>query len=127
MPKFDFFNPKICIQIGLFTNIALTIFKLLAGIFGFSKAMIADGLHSLSDVLTTGIVYVGICIGVRPPDKEHPYGHGNAETIAASLVSLIILIIGAFAGVSAGLAIIHKQFKAPLMIALLAAVISIVV
>ena len=126
MGKIDLLSPKTCIQVGLLTNIALTIFKLLAGIFGFSKAMIADGLHSLSDVLTTGIVYVGICIGARPPDKEHPYGHGNAETIAASLVSLIIFIIGAFAGVSAGLAIIHQQFKAPLMIALLAAIISIV-
>jgi len=127
MGKIDLLSPKTCIQVGLLTNIALTIFKLFAGIFGFSKAMIADGLHSLSDVLTTGIVYVGICIGVRPPDKEHPYGHGNAETIAASLVSLIILTMGAFAGIFAGLAIIHKQFKAPLMIALLAAVISIVV
>ncbi len=126
MPKVDFFNPKICIQIGLFTNIVLTIFKLLAGILGFSKAMIADGLHSLSDILTSAVVYVGICIGARPPDEEHPYGHGNAETIAASLVSLIILTIGVFAGVSSGLAVIHRQFKTPLMIAILAAIISIV-
>jgi len=127
MPKIDFLNPNTCIKIGLSANIVLTIFKLLAGILGFSKAMIADGLHSLSDILTSGIVYVGICIGDRPPDEEHPYGHGNAETIAASLVALIILLIGAFAGVFAGLAIIHKQFKAPLIIAVLAAIISIIV
>lgn len=126
MGKIDLLSPKTCIQVGLFTNIALAIFKLLAGIFGLSKAMIADGLHSLSDVLTTGIVYVGICIGARPPDEEHPYGHGNAETIAAGLVSLIIFTIGVFAGVFSGLVIIHRQFRAPLMIALLAAIISIV-
>ena len=124
--KIDLLSPKTCIQIGLFTNIALTIFKLFAGILGFSKAMIADGLHSLSDILTTGIVYVGICIGARPPDEDHPYGHGNAETIAATLVSLIVLSVGAFAGISSGIAIIRGQFKTPLMIALLAAIISIV-
>lgn len=120
-------KPKTCIQIGLCTNIALTIFKFFAGILGLSKAMIADALHSFSDILTTGIVYIGICVGARPADKDHPYGHGNAETIAAGLVSLIILGIGAFAGIYAILAIIHRQFRAPLNIALLAACVSIVI
>jgi cation diffusion facilitator family transporter len=121
------FRPKTCIRIGLFVNIVLTGFKFVAGILGFSKAMIADALHSLSDILTTGVVYVGVAIGEQPPDEEHPYGHGNAETIAASLVSLIILGIGAYAGFSAILAIIHRQFKAPLNIALFAACVSIIV
>ncbi|MBL7131649.1 MAG: cation transporter [Candidatus Omnitrophica bacterium] len=127
MPKFGFFNPKTCTLIGMGINIALTVFKLLAGILGFSKAMVADALHSLSDILTSVIVYIGICIGERPADEDHPYGHGNAETIAAGLVSFIILIIGAFAGISAILAIIHRQFRAPLMIALLAAIVSIII
>ena len=121
------FKPKTCIQIGLFTNIALTIFKFLAGILGLSKAMIADALHSLSDIFTTGVVYAGICIGEKPPDKDHPYGHGNAETIAASLVALIILGIGLIAGYTAISAIIRRQFRTPLNIALFAACISIVI
>ena len=121
------FKPKTCIQIGLFTNIALTIFKFLAGILGLSKAMIADALHSLSDIFTTGVVYAGICIAEKPADKDHPYGHGNAETIAASLVALIILGIGVIAGYMAVSAIIHRQFVAPLNIALFAACISIVI
>lgn len=126
MEKINLLSPKTCTQVGLLTNIALTIFKLFAGISGGSYAMIADGFHSLSDVLATGIVYIGIHIGARPPDEEHPYGHGNAETIAAGLVALIILIAGAFVGISAGMAIVHRQFRVPLTIALLAAVVSIV-
>jgi cation diffusion facilitator family transporter len=126
MGKINLFSPKTCTQIGLLANIALTIFKLFAGILGFSKAMIADGLHSLSDILTTGIVYIGICIGEKPADEEHPYGHGNAETIAAGLVSLIVLIVGILAGIFAGLAIVHRQFRLPSAVALLAAVVSIV-
>ncbi len=121
------FRPKTCILIGLFVNIALTIFKFFAGILGLSKAMIADALHSFSDILTTVIVYIGIDIGERPADEEHPYGHGNAETIAASLVSVIILGIGIYAGISATLALIRRQFTEPLNIALLAAIVSIVI
>ncbi len=124
--KLKFFTPKTCIQVGLAANVALTGFKLFAGIMGLSKAMIADALHSLSDILTSLVVYAGICIGERPPDKEHPYGHGNAETIAASLVSLIILGIGGYAGVSAARAIMRQEFNAPLNIALFAAAISII-
>ncbi|MBU4140884.1 MAG: cation diffusion facilitator family transporter [Candidatus Omnitrophica bacterium] len=120
-------NPRTCLQIGLFTNIALTIFKFFAGIVGLSRAMVADAMHSFSDILTTGIAYIGICVGERPADEDHPYGHGNAETIAASLVSLIIFIIGIWVGILAMLAVIRGEFRTPLNIALLAAVVSIVV
>ena len=125
--KSKLFTPKTCIQISLGVNIILTWFKFLAGILGLSKAMIADALHSLSDILTSGVVYVGVCIGELPADEDHPYGHGNAETIAAILVSLIILGIGAYAGISAILSLMHKQFETPLNIALFAAVVSILV
>ncbi|MBN3038210.1 MAG: cation transporter [Candidatus Omnitrophica bacterium] len=123
----DLYNPKTCIQISILVNILLTGFKFLAGIFGLSQAMIADAFHSLSDILTSVVVYVGVHIGAMPPDEDHPYGHGNAETIAASVVSLIILGIGAFAGIEALLAIIKGDFKVPLNLALSAAVVSIVV
>ncbi len=122
-----FVNPRTCLKIGLFINIALTIFKFFAGIVGLSGAMIADAWHSFSDILTTGIAYIGICLAERPADEDHPYGHGNAETIAASLVSLLILIVGVWVGISAMSAIIHGEFKAPLTVALLAAIVSILV
>jgi cation diffusion facilitator family transporter len=127
MRKINLFDSKTCTLIGLITNIALAIFKLLAGIFGFSYAMIADGIHSLSDCLATGVVYIGLRIGERPPDKSHPYGHSNAETIAAFLVALIILATGIFVGISAIQLIAHKHFETPATIALIAAVTSIAV
>ena len=121
------FEPKVCIGIGLFTNIVLTCFKFFAGILGLSKAMIADAFHSLSDILTSVIAYVGVRIAERPPDREHPYGHGNAETIAASLVALIILGIGVYVGISVVFAIIERRFVRPLNIALFAALASILI
>jgi cation diffusion facilitator family transporter len=126
MPKINLLDSKTCTLVGLVSNVALTIFKLLAGIFGFSYAMIADAIHSLSDCLATGTVYVGLRIGEKPPDESHPYGHGNAETIAAFLVALIVLATGVFVGISAIHLIAHKQFESPATIALAAAAISIV-
>jgi len=126
MPKINLLDSKTCTLVGLVTNVALAIFKLLAGIFGFSYAMIADAIHSMSDCLATGTVYVGLRIGEKPPDESHPYGHGNAETIAAFLVALIILATGVFVGISAIHLIAHKQFETPATIALVAAATSIV-
>lgn len=125
--KVNFHNPKTCVQISIAVNVLLTVFKLVAGVFGCSKAMIADAFHSLSDILTSVVVYIGVHIGQKPPDKDHPYGHGNAETIAATLVALAILGVGVFAGVESISAIINKSFKKPLVIALVAACVSIVV
>ena len=127
MPKVNFLDSKTCTLVGLVTNVALAIFKLLAGIFGFSYAMIADGIHSVSDCLATSTVYVGLRIGERPADESHPYGHGNAETIAAFLVALIILATGAFVGISAVRLIVHQHFETPATIALAAAAASIVI
>jgi cation diffusion facilitator family transporter len=127
MQKVNLLDSKTCTLLGLVANIALAIFKLLAGIFGFSYAMIADGIHSFSDCFATGAVYVGIRIGERPADESHPYGHGNAETIAAFLVALIILATGVFVGVSAIQLLTHKHFETPTTIALAAAAASIVI
>jgi cation diffusion facilitator family transporter len=127
MAKVDFLNSKTCTLVGLATNVALTLFKLLAGIFGLSYAMVADAIHSASDSFATGVVYVGLRIGEKPPDESHPYGHANAEIIAASLVALIILATGVYVGVSAVHLIAHKHFETPAMIALAAAGTSIVI
>lgn len=127
MPKVNFLDSKTCTLIGLVTNAALAIFKLLAGIFGFSFAIIADAIDSFLDCLIAGAVYGGLRIGEKPPDESHPYGHGNVETVVASLVALIILASGVFIGVSAIHLIAHKEFETPATIALIAAAISIVV
>jgi len=126
MAKVDFFDSKTCTLIGLVGNIVLSIFKLLAGIFGSSYAMVADAIHSISDSFATGAAYIGIRVGEMPADEGHPYGHANAETIAAFLVALTILGTGAFVGVDAVHLVVQKNFETPAMIALVAAVISII-
>lgn len=94
---------------------------------GHSKAMLADSLNSALDVLATGIVLVGLKISKRPADDEHPYGHGNADTIASFLVALILLLTGLYIGYSATHVLIHKHIERPGSIALYAAIFSIVV
>lgn len=127
MPRVNFYDPKTCTLAGLVINVILALFKMLAGILGFSYAMIADAIHSISDCFATGTVYIGLRIGEKPADEGHPYGHGNAETIAAFLVALIILGTGVFVGVSAVHLIAHRDLETPAMIALVAAVASIVI
>lgn len=116
-----------CTRIGLTVNILLTGLKLVAGIFGHSQAMIADALHSFSDVVATGGVYIGIKIAERPADKDHPFGHGNADTLAAVFVALILLLTGIYIGVSAFHIILHQAYQTPTNLALVAAVVSILV
>ncbi|MFC1715379.1 cation diffusion facilitator family transporter [Candidatus Poribacteria bacterium] len=123
----DLFDGETCTKIGLWVNILLTVVKLSAGIFGYSKAMLADSLNSALDVLATGIVLVGLRISRKPADDNHPYGHGNADTIASFLVALILLLTGLYIGYSAIHVLIHGHISKPGRIALYAAVFSIVV
>ncbi|NQT73354.1 MAG: cation transporter [Chloroflexi bacterium] len=127
MKKIDFLDSKTCTLLGLILNLILTFFKLFAGIFGLSYAMIADGIHSATDTLATATAYVGIRVGEKPADEDHPYGHAGAETVAAFVVALIILGTGIFLGGSAIRLIIREDFDAPGNIALIAAIVSIFV
>jgi cation diffusion facilitator family transporter len=77
--------------VGLSTNIALAIIKLLAGIFGSSYALIADSIESMADTASSIIVWRAVVIADRPADAEHPYGHGKAEAVAAAAVSAMLL------------------------------------
>src|SRR6267378_2110034 len=80
--------------LGLVINLALSLGKLAAGILGHSHALIADATESIGDVLGSIIVWRGLKIASRPPDPEHPYGHGKAEPIAAALVAVILVVAG---------------------------------
>ena len=82
------------IIIGALSNLLLAIFKFTGGVLGNSVALIADAIHSLSDVVTDIIVLLTHRIGKIPQDKEHPYGHGRAETIGAVVIGLLITITG---------------------------------
>ena len=77
--------------LGISVNLALGLAKCCAGLLGNSFALVADGLESITDVLSGLVVYFGLKIAIKPPDKDHPYGHGKAEPIASVLVSLALM------------------------------------
>jgi cation diffusion facilitator family transporter len=77
---------------GIIVNLCLASIKGIAGVAGHSYALIADAIESLTDVLSSLIVYFGLRVAMRPPDANHPYGHGKAEPMAAVIVSGGLLI-----------------------------------
>ena len=79
--------------ICLIGNFLLTILKFIAGFIGHSAAMVADGAHSLSDILTDIVLLFGVQFASKPADKEHPYGHGRIETLCALFISLFLLFV----------------------------------
>lgn len=81
--------------LGLVANIALASGKLAAGLLGHSYALIADSMESLADLIGSVIIWGGLRFGAVPPDDDHPYGHGKAESIAGLAVACIILVAGA--------------------------------
>jgi len=75
-------------------NVVLSVVKFVVGHVANSAALVADGFHSLSDVVSSVVVLVGVAIAQKPADEEHPYGHGKAEVVAAKVVSIILLVVG---------------------------------
>ena len=114
---------------GSVVNVTLTALKFAAGILGCSAAMIADAVHSLSDLLTDFVVLLFVRISSRPADSDHPYGHGKYETLATVIVAVALLAVGgvlAAEGVQKILSAIHgEELVMPGRIALWAALISI--
>lgn len=78
-------------KLGLAINALLAIAKIVTGVVGHSYALIADGIESTADILSSLIVWSGLKVSAKPADKNHPYGHGKAEPIAAFVVSLMLL------------------------------------
>ncbi len=115
--------------VGIFGNVLLAAFKLVAGLLGNSGAMVSDAVHSLSDVFATFIAYIGVRMSRQAEDAEHPYGHERLECVA----SLVLGIILAGTGIGIGYTGIHKLFfdrdsiEIPTMLPLIAAIVSIVV
>ena len=80
--------------ISMITNLGLSIIKIVFGFFGKSGALIADGFHSLSDLITDVFAIFGSWLSRKPADKKHPYGHGKLEYITSIVISLMILGVG---------------------------------
>src|SRR3989339_1625402 len=81
------------ILVALAINAVLFAFKLFAGLTGGSQAMVTDAVHTLSDILATSVVLIGLKFGTRPEDGGHPYGHGKFETMAAAAVTFILISV----------------------------------
>ena len=116
--------------LGGAVNVVLLVFKFVAGIVGHSAAMVADAVHSLSDFVTDVIVLIFVHISGKPKDKSHDYGHGKFETLATTVVSMSLLVVAAgilYSGVMKIVAWANgAQLEAPGMLALWAALLSIV-
>ena len=116
--------------ITILTNTFLTVFKLLAGIFGNSYALISDAVHSASDVFSTIIVLIGVKISAKKADKNHPFGHERFECVAAIILAVILFATGigiGYSGISNIVTGEYKNFSVPGIVALVAACVSIVV
>lgn len=115
--------------VGSVVNVALTIFKFVAGILGRSSAMVADAVHSLSDLVTDAIIFIFVRAASKPQDRTHEYGHGKYETLATLIVGCVLIAVGIgimVAGVKDCIAFFQGDAgEPPKMIALIAAVISI--
>lgn len=117
--------------IGFVVNTILTILKILAGILGKSNAMIADGVHSLSDFFTDIVVLVGFKLTEKPADEDHNYGHGKYETFATVIIGVALIMAG-FSILQKGIVDVYtvlvkgEMITRPKLIAILAAVISII-
>lgn len=116
--------------ITIFVNAALVVFKLLAGIFGKSYALISDAIHSASDVFSTVIVIIGVKISAKKADKNHPFGHERFECVAAILLAVVLFATGVGVGYSGINNIVtggYRNFSVPGVVALVAAAVSIAV
>ncbi|MBR0336109.1 MAG: cation transporter [Alistipes sp.] len=116
--------------VGSVVNMLLLIFKFVAGIVGNSAAMVADAVHSLSDFVTDIVVILFVRLSGRPADEDHGYGHGKFETLATLFVSLVLFGVAVMlfvGGVKDIVAVARgRQLAEPTMVALIAAVISII-
>jgi len=115
------------IAIGFWVNAVLMVMKLSAGHYGHSEAVFADGVESACDFIAILFTMIALRIGRRPFDSKHPYGHGKAESIAAIFVALVIFGTGAGILFKAGSTMIGGKLPEPQLIAVLAALATIVI
>jgi cation diffusion facilitator family transporter len=112
--------------VGLFVNLFLAGFKFIAGIFGRSQALVADAIHSLTDLTTDIAVIAGSHYWSRPPDDDHPYGHKRLETLVTVFIGIVLVAAGIGIGWKAISTLQQKHASSPGWIAVLAAFISII-
>jgi len=111
--------------IAVLVNAFLILFKFFAGIFGQSQALIADAVHSISDLFTDFVVLLGLRIGRKVPDERHHFGHARIETLASAIVGLTLIATALYLGIRASWNIYHHTEYHPTWLALVGAGVSI--
>jgi cation diffusion facilitator family transporter len=114
-------------SIGFWVNAVLMVMKLLAGYFGKSEAVFADGMESACDFIAIFSTMVALKIGRKPFDERHPYGHGRAESLSAIMVSLVIFGTGGWILYNAVMNIWNHEYSTPGMVAVIAAFFTIII
>lgn len=116
-------------MVSIIGNLLLSLLKLLAGVIAHSGAMVSDAVHSASDVCSSIVVIIGVRISAKESDADHPYGHERLECVAAIVLAMILIITGMGIGITAIQDIFNmgdEEIVVPGMLALIAAIISIV-
>ena len=111
--------------LNLFGNTLLFVIKLLGGIFGRSQALIADAVHSLSDIIVSLMLVVSLKVSAVPPDDDHHWGHGNVEYIASAIIGVLLICAAITITLSSLISIAAGDIDDPGILAVWAAVISI--
>ena len=106
-------------------NTTLSIIKVIIGLLAGSLALLADGIHSFSDMATDAAVLLGLHLGSKEPDQSHPYGHGRVETLSAGLIALVLILVGGAMIYYATMAIARDEVNTPRFGVLVAAIVSI--
>ncbi|RKD24661.1 cation transporter [Ammoniphilus oxalaticus] len=109
--------------LGIVGNIGLAVGKGIIGLSANSKALVADAVHSASDVVGSLAVLIGLRAAKKPPDEDHPYGHGKAESITAMIVGMLLFIIGLQVGYGS-IKALFQPLSSPGLIAVFAAFVS---
>lgn len=113
--------------VGIIVNLILAVIKAVGGILSGSRALLADALHSASDVVGSVVVLFAVRIANKPPDEEHPYGHGKAENIASIIVAILLVVVGIEITISSIKVFFGETPTAPAMLAIVILAVSILI
>jgi cation diffusion facilitator family transporter len=113
-------------NLAIATNLVLFVIKVLVGFLSGSIALIADGIHSISDMVTDFAVLLGYYFGSKEPDQEHPYGHGRIETFSAGFIALLLVFVGSAMIYYAAITMAKDKVVEPAISILIVALISVV-
>jgi cation diffusion facilitator family transporter len=120
-------RPLVCTTVGMVGNILMTAAKLFVGMVGGSASLVADGLHSFSDLAGDVGLLIALKASGRPPDSNHPYGHYNYETLGALGASMLLIVTGVLVGRDAVIRMMEHESSTPETITLVVAFVSIII